>query len=374
MLLSSLLGWTLSSWTLCVMLWTPAGGETQVIGSLGPIIAAPGDDVILPCHLEPHFNVEGLTVEWSKPDLKPDPSDRLSRVDYVHLYRNRREDPDMKLRSYFGRTLLFTDELKRGNISLKIMNVTLADEGRYKCLIPKLKSTVKESIVKLVVDPNYVKTVTTETPLHPRNLQTPNPNNETNDEVTSRDQIIQSVSIPAVVLLVVLILAGVGVGYLLKHKSSKTDVSPQVIGSLGPIIAAPGDDVILPCHLEPHFNVEGLTVEWSKPDLKPDPSDRLSRVDYVHLYRNRREDPDMKLRSYVRQDVAVHRRAETWKHLAEDHEHPNYVKTVTTETPPPLQTPKDETNVEVTSGDRSIWITAVVLFVVLWVMMELDIY
>ncbi|KAI3375487.1 hypothetical protein L3Q82_003823 [Scortum barcoo] len=145
-------------------------GEPQVIGSLGPIIAAPGDDVILPCHLEPHFNVEGLTVEWSKPDLKPDLkpnlSDRLSRI--IHLYRNRREDPDMKLRSYFGRTSLFTDELKRGNISLKIMNVTLADEGRYKCLIPKLKSTVKESIVKLVVDPNYVKTVTTQTPLHPK--------------------------------------------------------------------------------------------------------------------------------------------------------------------------------------------------------------
>ncbi|KAI3375486.1 hypothetical protein L3Q82_003821 [Scortum barcoo] len=401
-------------------------GEPQVIGSLGPIIAAPGDVVILPCHLEPHFNVEGLTVEWSKPDLKPNLSDRLSRI--IHLYRNRREDPDMKLRSYFGRTLLFTDELKRGNISLKIMNVTLADEGRYKCLIPKLKSTVKESIVKLVVDPNYVKTVTTETPLHPRNLQTPNPNDETNVEVTSRDQIIQSVSISAVVLLVVLILAGVGVGYLLKHKSSKTDVffmlvssllgwtlcvcamlwtpvggEPQVIGSLGPIIAAPGDDVILPCHLEPHFNVEGLTVEWSKPDLKPDPSDRLSRVDYVHLYRNRREDPDMKLRSYFgrtslftdelkrgnislkimnvtladegRYKCLIPKLKSTVKEsivqLVVD---PNYVKTVTTETPPPFQTPKDETNVEVTSGDRSIWITAVVLFVVLWVMIELDIY
>ncbi|KAI3375485.1 hypothetical protein L3Q82_003818 [Scortum barcoo] len=140
----------------------------------------------------------------------------------------------MKLQSYFGRTSLFTDELKRGNISLKIMNVTLADEGRYKCLIPKLKSTVKESIVKLVIDPNYVKTVTTQTPLHPRNLQTSDLNNETNVEVTSRDHISQSVSVSAVVLLVVLILAG-GVGYLLTHKSSKNDLPNEDPAKLLPV-------------------------------------------------------------------------------------------------------------------------------------------
>ncbi|KAG8005916.1 Butyrophilin subfamily 3 member A2 [Nibea albiflora] len=126
-------------------------GQPQVIGSLTPIVAAPGDDVILPCHLEPSTNVEALTVEWSKPDLKPDPSDRLSRVEYVHLYRDRREVPDMKIQSYVERTALFPDRLKHGNISLKILNVTLEDEGRYKCFIPRLNSPFKDSIVQLVV-------------------------------------------------------------------------------------------------------------------------------------------------------------------------------------------------------------------------------
>ena len=126
-------------------------GQSEVIGSAQPIIASPGDDVILPCHLDPEFNVQGLTVEWSKPDLKPDPSDRLSRVAYVHLYRHRQEVPDMKIPAYLSRTELFTDELERGNISLKIMNVTLADEGRYRCLVPKLKSSVKFAIVRLVI-------------------------------------------------------------------------------------------------------------------------------------------------------------------------------------------------------------------------------
>uniref|UniRef100_A0A3P9DHJ7 Uncharacterized LOC112431542 n=1 Tax=Maylandia zebra TaxID=106582 RepID=A0A3P9DHJ7_9CICH len=126
-------------------------GEVVVIGSNLPIIAAPGDDVILPCHLAPMFDVQGLTVEWSKPDLKPDPSDRLSRVEYVHLYRDRKEVPDMKMASYFRRTELFMDDMKHGNISLKILNVSEEDNGRYRCFIPKLQSRVKAAVVELVV-------------------------------------------------------------------------------------------------------------------------------------------------------------------------------------------------------------------------------
>uniref|UniRef100_A0A3P9AUG2 Ig-like domain-containing protein n=1 Tax=Maylandia zebra TaxID=106582 RepID=A0A3P9AUG2_9CICH len=98
-------------------------GEVLVIGSNLPIIAAPGDDVILPCHLEPTFDVQGLTVEWSKPNLK-----------------HGKEVPDMKMASYFRRTELFMDDMKHGNISLKILNVSEEDNGRYRCFIPKLQS------------------------------------------------------------------------------------------------------------------------------------------------------------------------------------------------------------------------------------------
>ncbi|XP_030609335.1 myelin-oligodendrocyte glycoprotein-like [Archocentrus centrarchus] len=170
-------------WTLILcsafIVRTPVEGEVLVIGPKFPIIAAPGDDVILPCHLEPTFDVRGLTVEWSQPDLKPDPSDRLSRVEYVHLYRDKKEVPDMKLASYFRRTELFMDDLKHGNISLKILNVLEEDSGRYRCFIPKLRSSMKAAIVQLVVDPNVTKTLTTEMPLHPRNLQTPGPQDVT---------------------------------------------------------------------------------------------------------------------------------------------------------------------------------------------------
>lgn len=122
-----------------------------MVGSNLPTVAAPGDTVVLPCHLEPTFDVRGLTVEWSKLGLKPDPSDRLSRVEYVHLYRDKTEVPDMKIASYVRRTELFADAMKHGNISLKITNVSEGDAGRYRCFVPKLQSRVKFAIVELVV-------------------------------------------------------------------------------------------------------------------------------------------------------------------------------------------------------------------------------
>ncbi|XP_063357077.1 CD276 antigen-like [Pelmatolapia mariae] len=176
---------------------TPVQGEVLVIGSNLPIITAPGDDVILPCHLEPTLDVQGLTVEWSKPDLKPDPSDRLSRVEYVHLYRDRKEVPDMKMASYFRRTELFMDDMKHGNISLKILNVSEEDNGRYRCFIPKLRSRVKAAVVELVVDPNYAKNLTTDRPLHPQILQTPVPQDTTPRNTST----INSLDLPSFPLL-----------------------------------------------------------------------------------------------------------------------------------------------------------------------------
>lgn len=114
-----------------------------MVGSLQPIVATSGDDVVLPCHLEPSQNAEEALVEWSRHDA--------NRVQYVHVYRDHGEVTDMKTASYLRRTALFTEELKHGNISLKIMDVTPADEGNYRCFIPTLRSPVKDSTVRLIV-------------------------------------------------------------------------------------------------------------------------------------------------------------------------------------------------------------------------------
>ncbi|KAM4611876.1 butyrophilin-like protein 2 isoform 2-T2 [Polymixia lowei] len=113
--------------------------QCNVIGSSQPIVAQAGEDVILPCHLEPPRDVTDLTVEWRLY------RDTVKTV-YVHIYRHGQ--------SVLGqeRTSLFTDELKKGNISLKISSVTLSDAGKYTCFVSKLNITDKEDFVHLIVE------------------------------------------------------------------------------------------------------------------------------------------------------------------------------------------------------------------------------
>uniref|UniRef100_A0A3P9NJI2 Ig-like domain-containing protein n=1 Tax=Poecilia reticulata TaxID=8081 RepID=A0A3P9NJI2_POERE len=112
-----------------------------------PVVAAPGDDVILQCLVEPQLDMVDMTVEWSRPDAKHRPKG----MEYVHLYRDNNEVLDMKSSSYYGRTALFADGLRHGNISLIVTNVTTADDGEYKCFIPKLHGNTKSSVVRLIV-------------------------------------------------------------------------------------------------------------------------------------------------------------------------------------------------------------------------------
>ncbi|KAK2863349.1 hypothetical protein Q5P01_002882 [Channa striata] len=113
--------------------------QSRLIGSSQPIVAKVGDDVILPSHLEPAVGVATKTLEWTRPDLNSC---------FVHVWFGRQDYESIKHPSYKGRTRLFTDELKRGNISLKLSNVKPADGGRYRCYIPDRN---EESVIELVV-------------------------------------------------------------------------------------------------------------------------------------------------------------------------------------------------------------------------------
>ncbi|XP_074480689.1 butyrophilin subfamily 3 member A2-like [Sebastes fasciatus] len=110
-----------------------------MIGPPQPIVALVGDDIILPCHLEPAEDVAAMTLEWTRSDLNSI---------FVFAWRAGKDLVHVKDPSYTGRTSLFTDGLKHGNISLKLSKVKLSDKGRYKCYVPDLS---KGSFVELVV-------------------------------------------------------------------------------------------------------------------------------------------------------------------------------------------------------------------------------
>lgn len=114
-------------------------GESDVIGSVEPVKAYVGEDAILPCHLEPPFNVSTLTVEWKR------------NATYVHVYRSKDHASDLQHSHFINRTSLFSHEIGKGNISLLLRNVSKEDEGLYICHVPKLHSQVRKGNITLKV-------------------------------------------------------------------------------------------------------------------------------------------------------------------------------------------------------------------------------
>ncbi|XP_047454541.1 butyrophilin subfamily 3 member A2-like, partial [Mugil cephalus] len=130
---------TITSLVFCLLLTHCSKGQSESVDSLQPIIARVGDDVVLPCQIKPSVDVSEATLEWKRSDL------------YILVWRNGADLTMQKDPSYRGRTSLFPDELKHGNISLKLSDVKLSDKGTYRCYIVEMN---REMFVELVVAPD----------------------------------------------------------------------------------------------------------------------------------------------------------------------------------------------------------------------------
>ncbi|CAM4519510.1 unnamed protein product [Leuciscus chuanchicus] len=97
----------------------------NVVGPAAPLFTVTGEDVILPCYINPNTSAVDMKVEWF----------RLDKDEIVHLYENRENRITEHSESYRGRTALFQDLLQNGNASLKLSTVQVSDEGVYKCFI-----------------------------------------------------------------------------------------------------------------------------------------------------------------------------------------------------------------------------------------------
>lgn len=79
-----------------------------------------GSDVTVPCHLSPEISALDMEIRWFK------------ETDCVCLYKNRQVTEG---RSYRGRTGLSTEDLDRGNVSLKLKEFRESDIGVYLCQV-----------------------------------------------------------------------------------------------------------------------------------------------------------------------------------------------------------------------------------------------
>ncbi|XP_045921472.1 coxsackievirus and adenovirus receptor-like isoform X2 [Micropterus dolomieu] len=96
----------------------------------------PGNDVILPCQAG---EASIRAVEWSRPDLEPE---------YVLFYRDGRSDPIQQHPSFKDRVQLVDRELKDGDVSLILKNVSSNDAGTYECRVATEGSRRKRAAIE----------------------------------------------------------------------------------------------------------------------------------------------------------------------------------------------------------------------------------
>ncbi|XP_074875237.1 butyrophilin subfamily 1 member A1-like [Buteo buteo] len=99
--------------------------QFRVLGPDHPIVAAMGEDVVLPCSLSPRLNAENMEVRWF----------RTQFFVYVHLYHSGQDHYSSQMPEYQGRTEILKEGISVGNASLRILRTRLSDEGQYHCLI-----------------------------------------------------------------------------------------------------------------------------------------------------------------------------------------------------------------------------------------------
>ncbi|NXE57970.1 BT1A1 protein, partial [Casuarius casuarius] len=105
-----------------------------------PVVAAVGQDVVLPCRLMPEQSARAMEVTWFRGHFSP----------FVHRYKAGRDQHGEQMLQYQGRTELLQDSLDNGRVDLKIFSVRLSDRGNYTCFV-RANASYEEAVLELKV-------------------------------------------------------------------------------------------------------------------------------------------------------------------------------------------------------------------------------
>ncbi|XP_039462180.1 myelin-oligodendrocyte glycoprotein-like [Oreochromis aureus] len=111
-----------------------------------------GADVTLQCQITTNEIISVL--KWSRPDLNTD--------GYVYFYRNKRSYENYQHPSFHGRVKLRDPEMKDGDVSVILKNVTFNDVGMYECYV-SLRNPVRSKRAHTEISHFIDLTVTDET-------------------------------------------------------------------------------------------------------------------------------------------------------------------------------------------------------------------
>ncbi|XP_028841307.1 butyrophilin subfamily 1 member A1-like [Denticeps clupeoides] len=111
---------------LCSAINLAAGKESFSVASENVTVRS-GQSVVLPCWLSPAADAQAMEVRWYRPEQYSRP---------VLLYREQKILTSSQPERFRNRAALGSPGgLKRGNVSLRIDNVTFADAGPYECYV-----------------------------------------------------------------------------------------------------------------------------------------------------------------------------------------------------------------------------------------------
>ncbi|XP_049574942.1 CD276 antigen [Syngnathus scovelli] len=112
---------------LSAMLAVQAVAQMEVLVPDQPMVALHDTDVILNCSFSPAgpFNASDVTIFWQLTDTKRS----------VYGYSEGHDQLADQAERFVNRTGLFPHELGRGNASLLLRKVLVADEGSYTCFV-----------------------------------------------------------------------------------------------------------------------------------------------------------------------------------------------------------------------------------------------
>lgn len=161
-----------------------------------------GADVTLQCQITTDERIS--VVKWSRPDLNTD--------GYVYFYRNKRSYENYQHPSFHGRVKLRDPEMKDGDVSVILKNVTFNDTGMYECHIA-VRNPVRSKRAHTEISHFIELTVTGE--VHENMLEKHIMEGEDADGNTEVEQVeAQTILIVAAVAVVIAVVIAVAVGLL----------------------------------------------------------------------------------------------------------------------------------------------------------------
>ncbi|KAL8176309.1 UNVERIFIED_CONTAM: hypothetical protein K2H54_030689 [Gekko kuhli] len=102
-----------------------SSSEHFEVSSPPTVIGTVGQDVILPCQISLGRQPQSMEVQWQK-----------IGNDYVSIYQFKAASLlETFGHGYESRTVLAKEGLPNGNVSLKLKNVQVTDEGSYRCIV-----------------------------------------------------------------------------------------------------------------------------------------------------------------------------------------------------------------------------------------------